>query len=271
MVATNDPVIATIYETYDYGKFKRFKGNRTDAINRAKKIAASVAKIGYIKEAAVIVNEKFEIIDGQARFEYCKSNSLPITYVIVKGLGIEECKNMNLAHTVWHLTDYIACYAENENQNYVLLKLLMNKYKGFKAAEIYGMSVNTILVNGYSSNPIKNEEFEMSNETFEEINDVLRYLYSFKSAIDSIPGPQRAIRTSLAWIVRNTDCDRNRLKDIICKKYPAINPVCESVICRFLEQLSDFYNARIAKKKQIDFDAEYKKFLRGLGDANETS
>ena len=60
-----DKQIASVYETYDYDKFhNKEKGNRE--IDHYKKIATQMNE--QFLFTVIIVNEKFEIIDGQNRF-----------------------------------------------------------------------------------------------------------------------------------------------------------------------------------------------------------
>ena len=65
-----------MFRTTDYDAFKRVLGNRKVLEDRVSKILASFDKIGYIP-VPIIVNEKFEVIDGQGRLEACKRRGLP--------------------------------------------------------------------------------------------------------------------------------------------------------------------------------------------------
>ena len=66
----------------------------------------------------IVVNEKFEIIDGQGRFKALKTLSLPIEYILIPGLGLEECKKMNENSTTWNSRNFIVSEAELGNENY---------------------------------------------------------------------------------------------------------------------------------------------------------
>ena len=72
-----DKTVGHIFETTDYDIFKRLEGNRADIERRAKKVIKSIKAVGQIK-APIIVNERFEIIDGQARAEAFRRLGLPI-------------------------------------------------------------------------------------------------------------------------------------------------------------------------------------------------
>ena len=57
-----DKCVAKIYETTDYNRFRYIEGNRK--VNHAKKIVQSIQAIGRLMKP-VLINERWEIIDGQ--------------------------------------------------------------------------------------------------------------------------------------------------------------------------------------------------------------
>lgn len=258
----NDEIVGYIYKTSDFSKFKHLDGNRSDALRRAPKIMKSISKHGYIPGIPVLIDENGGIWEGQARVEACKELKVPICYTVCNGLESSAFIDINISQTGWRLKDYIDGYADQGMDEYILLKQLLEKFPKFRAVEICGIAGNRIILNGFAANSIKEGRFAITKEQYSKTEETLEYLSSFLPCISEINGQQRAIRTAIAWVVNNTNCDKTRLREVITKKYPKINPVCESVICRFLENLSELYNQKIGVKKQIDFDAEYKLFLR---------
>ena len=85
-----DRVIGHIYETTDYSKFKKLKGNRDP--KTAKKIVNSINEVGYVLDP-ILINEKDEIIDGQNRFEAVMQLGLPVVYVKQDGIGKRNRKD----------------------------------------------------------------------------------------------------------------------------------------------------------------------------------
>lgn len=116
-----------VYITNDYSIFKRLPGNRGTQKSRVQKIESSIKKVGYIS-SPILVNEKFEIIDGQGRFEALKKLGKPIEFIEVENLGIDECISMNINMTNWSLDDYISSYAERGNENYRLLSAIKSEF-----------------------------------------------------------------------------------------------------------------------------------------------
>ena len=84
----DDKIIGNVYETFDYGRFRILLGNRN--IPSIEKISKSIDDVGCLV-IPIIVNEKYEIIDGQTRYTAWKERNLPIYYIVREGYGMHEC------------------------------------------------------------------------------------------------------------------------------------------------------------------------------------
>lgn len=120
--------VAAVYSTKDYSKFKKLNGNREVLEKRVKLILESIKERGWIRNP-IVVNEWMEIIDGQGRFEALQRLGLPVEYVIAKGATIADCISLNIRQTNWKSVDYVKCYADMGNKDYVMLLSLYGKYK----------------------------------------------------------------------------------------------------------------------------------------------
>lgn len=120
-----DKIINEVHLTDEYGKFKKLKGNRTVDSMRIAKIRESVKKIGFVN-GPIIVNENFEVIDGQGRLEVCRTDNVPVPYIVIDGIGVEECISMNINQSNWKTTDYIKAYADLERPDYVRFQAYLN-------------------------------------------------------------------------------------------------------------------------------------------------
>ena len=104
-----------IFTTTEYDLFKRLKGNRDVTNKRVAIIKESISSIGYVSNP-VIVNENYEVIDGQGRVRALMELGLPVEYRIITGLGIDDCRAMNLKPTGWSINDFVKSYAEYGNK-----------------------------------------------------------------------------------------------------------------------------------------------------------
>ena len=76
-----------IHQTTDYSMFQTLEGNRNLNKLHLKRLKNSFQKKYLL--SPIIVNEKFEIIDGQHRFEAGKQLGLPINFLIAPNYGIK--------------------------------------------------------------------------------------------------------------------------------------------------------------------------------------
>jgi hypothetical protein len=104
------------------------EGNREVTARRAREVRTSIERIGLIP-VPIVVNEHLEVIDGQGRLEAISQLKLPVFYIIVPGLGLQDCVAMNVNTTPWRMIDYIKSYAETGNDNYKRLLKLINGYE----------------------------------------------------------------------------------------------------------------------------------------------
>lgn len=255
-----DRRICAVYETYDYGRFVKLEGNRAVLEKRIKKIAGSIDQVGY-RTNPIIVNGRYEIIDGQGRFEACKEKGLPIQFVIDRNAGLDECIALNLGQTNWRPIDYVESYANQGIEDYKRFLDHLKKYPQIKLQVMQGIVENRITSCGNAVRAIKDGSFKFSKEREETIEKSLEFLMDLWGVIHSIPGEQRVIQTGIAWVVNNTTVNIARLRGLMEKKYTVLHPVV--VPDMFLNELSDLYNSRLCAKNCIYFNTEYKISMKG--------
>ncbi len=130
-------------KTTDYEKFKLLDFNRKKLDrNHINKIKESITKNGYIG-SPILVNEDFEIYDGQHRFMALKEMGLEIPYKIID-VEYNSIIDLNITQKKWTLEDYVNYYSEKDkNPNYVRLGRICKDLK---------CSVYLILTMGYRIN-----------------------------------------------------------------------------------------------------------------------
>lgn len=254
--------VACVYKTTDYNSFKKLEGNREIVTSRKNKILNSIDSVGYVVPSPIIVNKNMEVIDGQGRLEACIERGLPIYFVISENAGINECMAMNIGQVNWNIRDYVHCYAEMNNENYMRLEEAHKTYPQFTIAELFGVFTNKIVNSGYPTKVIKNGDFVLDEEMYRMSKSVFDYLLTVDDVLQEIPGSSRVKRTGVAWIIVNTECDRNRLRMKLQKMYPIIKPVVDTSPVLFLNQLSDIYNKGLSKGKCQYFDVAYKQAIK---------
>lgn len=115
--------------TNEYDKFKLLDFNRK-CLDRChiNKIKDSITKNGYIG-SPILVNEDFEIYDGQHRFMALKEMGMEIPYEIID-VSYNSIIDLNITQKKWTLEDYVNYYCnKDKNPNYVRLKRVCKDLK----------------------------------------------------------------------------------------------------------------------------------------------
>lgn len=115
-----------VHTTTDYGLFKSIDGNRNLNLLHLNRLRNSMRQRPLF--TIITVNEHYQIIDGQHRFEVSKELNLPIYYVICKGYGLEEVHVMNANSKTWTADDYLEGYCNMGKSHYIEYAKFKNKY-----------------------------------------------------------------------------------------------------------------------------------------------
>ena len=121
--------------TNDYGMFRVLNGNRDIKQKHVDELKRSMETIGIL-DVPILVNEKFEVIDGQHRLEAIKQLGGTVPYTVKPGLGLKECIDMNNDQSPWDTTTYIASKAKIGIPQYVILKNMIDEYSDISASAV---------------------------------------------------------------------------------------------------------------------------------------
>lgn len=165
----------TIGITSDYSKFKFLQGNRDITRDRIEQLKDSIIKIGYIESSLILCNEKFEIIDGQARFMALKELKMEIRYYIKEGIGIEECRTMNIHQKNWTISDFVDSYCnldtDPKNSDYIRYRQLYN------ILEIH--EITLLAIDGFQkTDDLKNGTLELDIDKYCKAKLILEFVRS---------------------------------------------------------------------------------------------
>jgi hypothetical protein len=127
--------------TNDLKKFKTMKGNRPVNPRHVKAIIRSISDNGMLP-TLILVNEKYEVIDGQHRLEAARVLGVGVHYLVIKGYSITETHTLNLNQKNWKNQDYLASYAEIGYLDYVALQELQKENKDFKLGSLRRLCSN---------------------------------------------------------------------------------------------------------------------------------
>jgi len=116
----------SIKSTNNYSLFQPLKGNRD--INRGHVVRIKESMKKQMLPTFIEVNERYEVIDGQHRLEALKELGLPVYYIVNEGSGLREAQRHNEIKKKWGYADILASHCAAENDNYLFIQYIMNKY-----------------------------------------------------------------------------------------------------------------------------------------------
>lgn len=160
--------MGSYYRTNEYGMFRKLLGNRDVSKDRENSIRKSILERGYIC-SPIIVNERMEVIDGQGRLSVLQSMQMPVDYIKVEGLTVEDCVSMNISGGNWTTKDYIDSYVDRGYTDYILLKNLMRDHMDIHPSLLFRLLHITV-------REIKSGSLSIGTNEINLLNQYLKYI-----------------------------------------------------------------------------------------------
>jgi hypothetical protein len=158
-----------VYKTEDLSIFNQIKGNRPPNPQHIRRLADSIKNYGIL-QSPIIVNENYDVIDGQHRLLAAKEAKSGVYYIIVDGYELQEVQVLNLNQKNWTKNDFMEGYANMGIESYVKLRNFYNKNKDYNLSDCIAMCSN---ITSSSSTSITQryryaEKLVKQKEVFEE-------------------------------------------------------------------------------------------------------
>lgn len=165
-----------IYETKDYSMFKNINGNRKLNKSNYAKLIKSFKKQQLI--IPILVNNEFEIIDGQHRRAVCEELNLPIYYYIEGSYGKEQLA-MAQVSADWTNKDYLNAYVSEDDDNYLWFNDIIEKF-GLGINDLQKIICNIINIGkaGFTYN-FNNGEMKIANDVRIKVEEFIECLEDF--------------------------------------------------------------------------------------------
>lgn len=198
--------ITTVWQTKDYGLFKKMPKNRIVTEARIKTLLESLGEKAI--NTPIICNEYLEIAEGQGRFEARKKMGLPITFIIEQGLTFEDCVRLNKANTKWELDDYVDSYAQDENldiaKNYKELKKCAkeNEISLGKTIRLAGISMK--------DSGVRDGKLKFTQKETEAVSDLIKKGHEVTAALCFTQRLNDAFWISMKVALRTDGYDHQR-------------------------------------------------------------
>lgn len=137
-----------VYKTKEYHRFKTLTGNRPKNLQHVERLRISIEENGMLINP-VMVNEKFEIIDGQHRFDGAVKTNEFIYVQFVFGYDIDKVHALNQNQSNWNSKDYMNGYAEMGLKDYIDLRNFYEKHEVFNITDCITMCSNVTSIAQY--------------------------------------------------------------------------------------------------------------------------
>lgn len=231
-----------VASTKNYDKFKPLDGNRVVNELHLKRLIASMKETPLF--SPIIVNEYFQVIDGQHRLEACKILSFPVYYIVVDGYGLREVQVLNANNKTWSLVDYLDGYADMGFQDYITARDFMqrNQLPIVIVLAILGKSGNGKTLQDIRNGNFKVRNLAKANRVVNVINEVGAYY----------PGSKR--RNFCLALIKVIDNPKFDVKEFLRKSkanpamfYDAAN------VDQYVEMVEDIYNYRSREKVSLKY------------------
>jgi hypothetical protein len=250
--------ITKIFYTKDYEIFNTLAGNREVNIAHIKKLERSFEQEYLI--SPILINEKFEIIDGQHRFEAARNLGLPVYYYMITGYKLSQVQRLNTNLKEWKKADYLESYASLGYKEYILFKKFMTEFPMFSITSCQVILSNTGTTKLIQSNLFKSDTNksgrisagEFKNGNFKVHNYKLavqnaKKILDFKPYYDGYG--RQAFVSAMVRIFHHENYDHERMIARL-KSYPAEFGHCLNMI-KYREQIETVFNYRSRKKLSL--------------------
>ena len=236
-----------VHTTNDYFLFKSIDGNRNKCLPHTNRLKKSMES-SYLF-TVIIVNENYEIIDGQHRFDVIEEMKLPLHYIVCKGYGLKEVHILNQNSKTWNADDYLTGYCNLGYEDYLLYAEFKNKCK-FGHGECICLLTNTnsrgnkdtgTLLNFYEGN-LKITNYLKSCVLADKIVAIGKFYDGYK---------RRCFVYAILYLLKNKNFDYAELITKL-KSQPLSIIDCTNTT-QYVELIEGIYNYRRRDKVNLRF------------------
>lgn len=185
--------VGKVYFTNDLTRFKIMGGNRIPNLNHIRRISDSMKQNGVLMNP-IIVNELYEVVDGQHRLAAARENKKGIYYIIAKNYTLKEVHTLNLNQKNWTVKDYMQGYARIGVKPYIKLSefykinndftindciAMCSNNSGGRSANLAqkyrGDKKNVNLKQVFEEGTWKGKDFNLAQEYADKIRNIKKY------------------------------------------------------------------------------------------------
>ncbi len=146
----------------NYSNFKFLEANRDIKERHVNNLVTSIKKEGQIYP--ILVNNRFEVIEGQHRVEACKILQIPIMFLKNDKATIKHVRIVNNCQEGWKFYDFLKSFSHHSHPNHEIYQKIGLFVKEFS----FQPRICLILLVGGVDNGTKINEFKFGTFTIED-------------------------------------------------------------------------------------------------------
>ena len=223
----------------EYNRFTYYNSNRELNERHVKKLIISIKMVGLLEE--ITVNEQWQIIDGQHRFEALKRLDMPISAKIRYGASESDIIPVNIVRRGWSISDYIRHYSSKGLIDYVKLEEVMNNNESKLGANTL---VDIYCETYYRAPTLREGKYLFNREKGEQMRDIISKIEPYMPLYSHTA---KFVKALTQVVKNNKNFNTKRLVSQIQKHklnvYPNVTDTAKSIV--------EVYNIRLNDKNRI--------------------
>jgi len=120
--------MAKIQKTTDYGRFNSLVANRALNPVHVLSIMNSLKIKNLLHLNPIIINNDWEVIDGQHRLAAAQKLGLPVYFIQDKNVNISDVRLLNTNVKGWGMADYLYTYIAEGLEDYIYVQKFQKKH-----------------------------------------------------------------------------------------------------------------------------------------------
>ena len=225
--------------TKNYDLFSFFHSNREVNNSHVNNLKESIKEHGLIQQ--IIVNERYQIVDGQNRFVALQELGLDIEAIVKPGTNEDSVITTNVMRKGWTLPDYISHYASKGNADYVKLDQVLQdndtRIGTNTLVEIYGKGA-------YKPSRMRNGEDKIDKEKGVKLTEII---LAIEPHIPMYGFTRKFILPLIQIVMNNDNFELNRMIGSLQRYKVSVYPNVTDT----RNGLVDTYNRRLTGKNRI--------------------
>lgn len=236
------------YSTKDYSMFRKSKGNREVDSTHVERIKRLIADKDT--QQPIIVNKKYEVIDGQHTLQARKDLGLEVYFIISESEDALDTARMNTGKRNWNLDNFLKFHCDRNRQDYKICRSKMDEYK-MPVAETLALLSGKATVARDLTEEFKLGSWKIAAGNISKFDKIAKELTYIANQIDpNAKKLKRQLIRAYLIMVKHPRFSFERLKAAMKSKAGKLLPVTSS--SDYIEQFDKVYNGGLTRDKKID-------------------